>query len=101
MANPVPTIIGTGELQKNASLVIKKIAVSHGDSFIVTNNEPKIVMMSISRYRELKALEDIEFIPHRKSSPKLIRKSFEKTGLYSKDFLDDMEDGLSKSSLYS
>lgn len=100
MAAYIPNIIGSGELQKNASIVIRKIAKSDEESFVVTNNEPKIVMMSLSRYQELKALEDLEFIPHKKTSPKQIRGSFEKTGLYTKGFLDDLEDGLKKSSLY-
>ena len=101
MSNPIPNIIGSGELQKNAATVIKKISNSNEESFVVTNNKPKVVIMSIIRYKELKAFEDLEFIPHRKSSPQQIRQSFEKTGLYSKEFLDDMEDGLEKSSLYS
>lgn len=100
MATYIPNIIGSGELQKNASIVIKKVARSEEESFVVTNNEPKIVMMSLIRYQELKALEDLELIPHRKTSPKHIRESFEKSGLYSKEFLDDLEDGLKKSSLY-
>lgn len=100
MAKYVPNIIGTGELQRNAAAVVKEVAMSNEESFVVTNNEPRIVIMSIQRYQELKALEDLEFIPHRKTSPRHIRDSFEKTGLYSKEFLDDLEDGLKKSSLY-
>lgn len=101
MAAYIPNIIGSGELQKNVSVIIKKVAQSEEESFVVTNNEPKIVMMSLTRYQELKALEDLELIPHRKTSPKHIQKSFEKSRLYSKEFLDDLEDGLKKSSLYS
>lgn len=101
MATYIPNIIGSGELQKNVSVIIKKVARSEEESFVVTNNEPKIVMMSLARYQELKALEDLEFIPHRKTSSKQIRESFAKSGRYSKDFLDDLEDGLKKSSLYS
>ena len=101
MSPAVPNIIGSGELQKNAATIIREVSVSNDESFVVTNNEPKVVIMSIMRYKELKAFEDIELIPHRKSSPKAIRQSFEKTGLYTKGFLDDLEGGLKKSSMYS
>lgn len=101
MAHYIPNLIGAGELQRNAATIIKKVSKSEEESFVVTRNEPKIVIMSIKRYEELKALEDLEFIPHRKTSPEHIRKSFEQSGIYSKEFLDDLEDGLKKSSLYS
>lgn len=101
MPSSIPSIIGSGALQKNAATVLKQVEKSGEESFIVTNNKPRIVVMSIYRYQELKALEDLEFIPHRKTSPQQVRASFEKTGLYSKKFLDDMEDGLRKSSLYA
>lgn len=101
MSKYTPHLIGAGELQRNASTIIQEISKSDTESFIVTHNEPKIVIMSIHRYEKLKALEDLEFIPHRKTSPKQIRESFEKTGLYSKKFLNDLEEGLKKSSLYS
>lgn len=55
----------------------------------------------IESYEELKALEELELIPHCKTSPRHIRDSFAKTGLYSDDFLDDLEDGLKKSSVFS
>lgn len=101
MAKYVPNIIGAGELQRNAATIIREVSKSEEESFVVTRNEPQIVIMSIHRYEKLKALEDLEFIPHRKTSPQQIRQSFEKTGLYSKAFLDDLEDGLNKSSPYS
>ncbi|MBI2638906.1 type II toxin-antitoxin system prevent-host-death family antitoxin [Candidatus Peregrinibacteria bacterium] len=101
MPKHVPNLIGAGELQRNAATIIREVAESAEESFVVTRNEPKIVIMSIKRYGELKALEDLEFIPHRKTSPHQIRESFERTGLYSKAFLDDLEDGLKKSSPYS
>ena len=96
-----PNIIGTGTLQRNAPSVIRKVASSHQESFIVTHNEPKAVIMSLARYEELKTMEELAFIPHRKSSPRRIRQSFEKTGRYSAAFLDDLEEGLRKSSIYS
>lgn len=101
MSKHVPTLIGAGELQRNASTILREVEASEQESFVVSHNEPKVVIMSIKRYEELKALEDLEFIPHRKTSPKKIRESFESTGLYSKAFLDDLEDGLKHSSLYS
>ena len=101
MSKHTPHLIGAGELQKNASIIIKQIEASDQESFVVTHNQPKIVIMSIKRYEKLKALEDLEFIPHQASSPAKIRASFEKTGLYSAEFLDDLEKGLKKTSLYS
>lgn len=101
MPKYVPSLIGAGELQRNAATILKEVEASEKESFVVTHNEPRVVIMSIKRYEKLKALEDLEFIPHRKSSPKKIRESFEQTGLYSRKFLDDLEDGLQKSSLYS
>lgn len=88
-------------MEINQPTVIKEVSGSDKESFVVTRNEPQIVVMSIKRYEQLKALEDLEFIPHRKTSPENIREKFEKTGLYSKKFLDDLEDGLRKSPLYS
>lgn len=101
MRQYIPTIIGAGELQRKTATVLKRVASDEQESFVVTHNVPQIVMMSIERYTQLKALEDIEFIPHRKTSPQLVRQSFERIGLYSKSFLDDLEDGLKKSSVYT
>lgn len=101
MPKATPHLIGSGDLQRNAATIIKEVASREEESFIVTRNEPQVVIMSIQRYEELKALEDLEFIPHRKNSPGKIRESFERSGLYSKEFLDDLESGLKKSSLYS
>jgi prevent-host-death family protein len=101
MSKYIPNIIGSGELQKNAADVIRKVSKSEEESIVVTRNEPKIVIMSIKRYEKLKALEDIEFIPHKKTSVEKIKESFKNSGLYSDEFLDDLEDGLKKSSHYS
>lgn len=101
MSHLIPHLIGSGELQRNAASIIQNVAKSDQESFVVTRNEPKVVIMSIKRYEKLKALEDLELIPHQIKSPEKIRESFEDTGLYSKAFLDDLEDGLKKSSLYS
>jgi len=101
MANVIPKLIGAGELQRRAAAILKNISQSDQEGFIVTHNIPTAVIMSIGRYSKLKALEDLEFIPHRQTSPRHIRKSFAKTKLYSKAFLDDLEDGFKKSSLYS
>lgn len=97
MKTYVPSIIGSGELQRNAATIIKKLENSDQESFIVTRNEPKLVIMSIKRYEKLKALEDLELKPHNPSSTSEIIKSFKKAGHYSKKFLEDLEDGLKKS----
>jgi len=101
MASSIPKLIGAGELQRRAATILKTISQSDQEGFIVTHNVPTAVIMSIGRYAKLKALEDLELIPHRQTSPRQIRESFAKTKLYSKDFLNDLEDGLNKSSLYS
>lgn len=101
MPKYTPHLIGAGELQRNAATILKEVALSEKESFVVTRNIPQVVIMSLKRYEQLKAIENLELIPHRKTSPKAIRQSFEQTGLYSKAFLDDLENGLKKSSPYS
>ncbi|GEM_PF-3151852 len=101
MRHYTPSIIGAGDLQRKAATILREVARSERESLIVTHNNPQAVIMSIPRYEALRALEELEFIPHRKTSPSHIRKSFEQTGLYSKEFLKDLDRGLKKSSLYS
>lgn len=101
MPQYTPNIIGAGQLQRNAATILRKVAQSEKESFVVTHNKPSVVVMSIARYEELKSLEELELKPHRKTSPAQIRDSFARTGLYRKEFLDDLEDGLKKSSTYS
>lgn len=100
MKRYIPRLIGAGELQKKTAVILKEVAASEEESVVITHNQPQVVIMSIQRYEKLKSFEDFSFIPHQKSSPKQLRQSFEKTGRYSKAFLDDLEDGLKKSSLY-
>lgn len=100
MKKYIPRLIGAGELQKKTAVILKEIAASKEESVVVTHNQPQVVIMSIQRYEKLKSLEDLPFTPHRMSSPAHIRQSFAKTGRYSKEFLDDLENGLKKSSLY-
>lgn len=45
--------------------------------------------------------EEFELIPHRKIAPSRIRKLFEKSHLYSAEFIHDLEEGLKKTSLCS
>ncbi|MBI2464234.1 type II toxin-antitoxin system Phd/YefM family antitoxin [Candidatus Peregrinibacteria bacterium] len=100
MSKYILRIIGSGDFQKNAAKIIKEVAKSEKESIVVTRNNPQIVIMSIDRYEKLKAIENLEFIPHIKTSPQQISESFKNTGLYSDDFIADMEDGIKKSSLY-
>lgn len=97
MKRYVPRLIGAGELQKKTAVILKEVAASEEESVVITHNQPQVVIMSIQRYEKLKSFEDL----YQKSSPSQIRQSFEKTGRYSKKFLDDLENGLEKSSLYS
>jgi len=101
MPKAILNIIGISELQRKTPAILKTIAQSDRESLVVTHNVPQVVMMSIDRYEALKAREDLEFIPHRKTSPQAIRASFAQTGLYSNALLDDIEGGLKKSSAYS
>lgn len=101
MSKSILNIIGVSELQRKTPTILKTIAKSDRESIVVTHNVPQVVMMSIARYENLKAREDLEFIPHRKTSPRAIRASFAETGLYSKELLDEIEGGLNKSSVYS
>ena len=96
-----PNIIGAGELHRKAATVLRQVAASDWESFVVTHNEPRVVMMSIPRYEKLRALEDDAFLPYRKTSPERVRAAFAKTKKYSSAFLDDLESGLKKSSLYA
>ena len=101
MSQHTPNIIGAGALARNVATILRKVAGSDQESFVVTHNKPKVVIMSVARYEELKALEELEFIPHRKTSPAKVRASFAQTGLYRREFLDDLEEGLKQSSIYS
>lgn len=101
MKKYIPRLIGAGELQKKTATILKEVAASEEESVVITHNQPQVVIMSIQRYEKLKSLEDLTFIPHQKSSPAQIRQSFASTGRYSKEFLDDLENGLEKTSLYS
>ena len=96
-----PNIIGAGELHRKAATVLRQVAASDRESFVVTHNEPRVVIMSIPRYETLRALEDEALFPHPKTSPQRVRAAFAKTRKYSKDFLNDLEGGLKKSSLYA
>jgi prevent-host-death family protein len=62
MRKAVPYIVGIGELQRQASFVIKRIRSRHGEGFIVSHNEPKAVLISLERYERLKALENAKSI---------------------------------------
>ncbi|MFA5995680.1 MAG: type II toxin-antitoxin system prevent-host-death family antitoxin [Patescibacteria group bacterium] len=96
MSQAIPNIIGIAELQRKAPAILKQIASDAYESIVVNHNIPKAVIMSLARYEQLKALETLEFIPHRKTSPTAIRSSLASTGLYSEDFLNDVENGLNK-----
>ena len=59
----LPYLIGIGELQRQASSVIKKIDGMHGgEGFIVSHNEPKAVLMSLRRYQMLTLLEEAKHL---------------------------------------
>lgn len=58
MKRAVPYIIGMGDLQRQASAVIKSIGTRYGEGFIVSHNEPRAVLMSLRRYTQLKTLEE-------------------------------------------
>lgn len=58
MKKAVPYIIGIGELQRQASSIIKEVDSRHEEGFIVSHNEPQAVLMSLKRYTQLKALEE-------------------------------------------
>ena len=62
MKKAVPYIIGIGELQRQASSVIKEVETKHEEGFIVSHNEPQAVLMSLKRYTQLKALEEVRRI---------------------------------------
>lgn len=100
MPKYTPTIIGTGQLQRHTAQVLNSIAKSSSESFVVTNNRPTAVLMSIERYEKLKALEEITFLPHQPTAIPAIRKAFQETGYYSEAFIDDLASGLKKTSLY-
>lgn len=50
-------VIGIGELQREASSVIKRVSTHGGEGFIVSHNEPRAVLLSLERYETLTALE--------------------------------------------
>ncbi|MBI3541419.1 MAG: hypothetical protein HY073_04715 [Deltaproteobacteria bacterium] len=57
MKKAIPYIIGVGELQRQASSVIKALDHKY-EGFIVSHNEPRAVILSLKRYAEFKALEE-------------------------------------------
>ncbi len=101
MATYIPQLVGAGELQKNASSVIKKIAESSEESVIVNRNIPVVVIMSIQRYEQLRAHEEHQLKPFQTPSLDKVRDGLQSTGKYSKDLIEDITDGLKKSSFYS
>lgn len=60
MKKAIPYIIGIGELQRQAASVIKTVDLKHSEGFIVSHNEPQAVLMSLKRYAQLKALEEVK-----------------------------------------
>ena len=58
MKKTIPYIIGMGELQRQATTVIRAVDSKHGEGFIVSHNQPKAVLMSLKRYQRLKILEE-------------------------------------------
>lgn len=58
MKKAIPYVIGIGQLQREASSVIKEVSLKHEEGFIVSHNEPQAVLMSLKRYTRLKALEE-------------------------------------------
>ena len=71
MNHSTPRLIGSGELQRNAATIIKRVAREDQESFIVTHNKPQAVMMNLRRYRQLKALEELPLIPIKKLHPNI------------------------------
>lgn len=57
MKKAIPYIVGIGQLQRQASSVIKALDHKYEEGFIVSHNEPQAVILSLKRYQELKDLE--------------------------------------------
>ena len=60
MKKAIPYIVGIGELQRQASTIIKFVDSRYEEGFIVSHNEPQAVLMSLKRYAHLKALEEVK-----------------------------------------
>lgn len=58
MKGTVPELIGMGQLQRETTQTIRKVAREGQEAFIVSHNKPQAVLMSLERYKILKALEE-------------------------------------------
>lgn len=101
MSTYIPQLVGAGELQKNASSVIKKIAESQQERVVVNRNTPVVVIMSIQRYEELRGHEANQLKPFQAQPLTAITEGLKSAGKYSKELIEDITDGLKKSSFYS
>ena len=50
-------MIGVGKLQRQISVIISSFSEDPEESFVVSNNQPKAVLMGLERYEELRCLE--------------------------------------------
>lgn len=57
MKAAVPELIGMGQLQRETTQTIRKVAREGQEAFIVSHNKPQAVLMSLTRYKMLTALE--------------------------------------------
>ena len=57
MKKAIPYIIGVGELQREASSVLKAVK-KHQEGIVVSHNQPQAVLISLERYARFKALEE-------------------------------------------
>ncbi|MBI2346529.1 MAG: hypothetical protein HYV03_06570 [Deltaproteobacteria bacterium] len=58
MKRAIPELIGMGQLQREATRTIRRIAHEGQEAFIVSHNKPQAVLLSLRRYQELRALEE-------------------------------------------
>lgn len=54
----VPELIGIGQLQRATTQTIRKVSQGKEEAFIVSHNKPQAVLLSLTRYEELKGLEE-------------------------------------------
>ncbi|MBI4365232.1 MAG: hypothetical protein HY543_00260 [Deltaproteobacteria bacterium] len=58
MKKLIPELIGIGQLQRETTQTVRKIAQKNEEAFIVSHNKPQAVLISLSRYQTLKTLEE-------------------------------------------
>ncbi len=89
MKHIIPELIGMGQLQRETTKTIRRIAQDSQEAFIVSHNKPRAVLLSLGRYEALKMLEtkmqqeasEVEFVVARGDQEFKTRKTIVKKSM--------------------